>query len=117
MSTPAKPRPRSARPTVRATVVVAVANTTAPSTAESMSAGTTRRGPQRSSALPSGSCATAMAPKKTLVMSPSSAASRANSARRSGAITALAERKKYDSKKADSHSEKTRQRPLMPAGA
>jgi hypothetical protein len=57
------PKPIKARPSANSGTLCALANTMAPAPANSSKNASTRRGPQRSSATPNGTCAQANAKK------------------------------------------------------
>jgi hypothetical protein len=92
---PAVPNPSNARPKIRTPGLAAHANTTAPMTV--IAAPTTRqiRGPNRSSAMPSGICTAANAKKKTLDSRPISAGERLRSLARLGAMTPIELRRNW----------------------
>ncbi len=101
------PTPISARPRANCGKSSALAKSALPATATSISAGVVQRGPHRSNAAPSGICTAANAAKNRLVINPSASARRPSSRARSGAITALAERKKNERKYAAVKARKT----------
>ena len=87
MKEAAQPMPISARATSSVVPSVARPCSTRPSTAMALSAATTSRGPNRSSAMPTGSCMIKSAPKNMPLAAPNMAGESARSALNSGAIT------------------------------
>lgn len=92
------PAPMIARATARLASDSASANSVAPSAASVSSTGSTRRGPKRSSRMPTGTCIAANARKYALVSSPSADGLSPRSRTSSGEITALTVRYRYDSR-------------------
>ncbi len=113
---PDTPNPMRARPSARADTLPAAANSKAPAAATTSNAASVRRGPKRSSSKPSGSWNDAKLRKYTLVSSPSWAGDRSKPATRSGAMTALTVRYRYDRTYANAKGKSTRRtRPGRPA--
>ena len=83
------PTPTRARAPASAPSESAIAKSALPSAASSSSAASTRRGPKRSSAIPTGICAAPKARKYALVNNPRLAADRPSSSVSRGEITAL----------------------------
>jgi len=95
MNTAAQPMPMRARPTVSMTGLSAPANSREPATANNSMTAMVRRAPKRSSRMPSGIWVSPKARKKAPVSSPRDSGEKPMSRTRSGAMTAVEERKNW----------------------